>query len=270
MSSMLKLLTVVVLVSSVSATSLKEKVLEFERKNINPQIQVDKMEVAHEVELTKGWTAFVIDLTITMQGQTRDVKDILFTDGTVVTRELMDLTTGRSYNRVMEEYTYPILTNKYYDKKYLIAGKQGAKNKIVVFSSPGCPYCVQLMPGLIEQVKGKKDVALYYIASPSQISMAMIAAKLKGAKDVEYKIYSTLLQDRQLIALTNDIEQSIKIVSEATGVQITKEDIEAQNVKERVEAYMQLSQEAAIRATPTIFVNGKVDLARTKMQELLR
>ena len=270
MSSMLKLLIIAILASSAFASSLKEKIIEFEKQSIDPRIEVEKLEVTHEIDVVKGWKGYILDLTITMQGQTRDVKDILFSDGNVVTRELLNLSSGDSYNAMMEEYTYPTLDSRYHKKEYLIAGKHGAKNKLVVFSNPGCPHCVNLMPGLIEQVQSKDDVALYYIKSGSAISLAMLKAKQDGVKDVAKKLYSALAKDKQAIAQMRDPEKSLEFFNKVFDTQITQEQITENALQQKLQTQMHLAQEAGIKATPTIFVNGKIDRSRTKMQEVLR
>ena len=271
MSSMLKLLTVTVLLSSISlsANSLKERILEFEKGSIDPRISIDSMEIAHEVAITDGWKGYVVDLTISMQGETREVKDVLFTDGSVVTRELMNLDSGESYNAMMEELTYPKLDSRYFDEKFLIAGSSDAKNTIAVFSNPGCPHCVRLMPGLIEQVNGSSDVALYYFTSPSALSLAMAAAKTQGVEDVEKRVYSALLDDQSLAQKASDVPAAIEVVNDILGSSVKESDFGSSKVREAMDAQMKLSQEAGIKATPTIFVNGEVDKSRQKMQELL-
>jgi thiol:disulfide interchange protein DsbC len=43
----------------------------------------------------------------------------------------------------------------------MIVGDQGAKNRVIVFSDPDCPYCRKLHTEMKEIIKKRKDIAFY-------------------------------------------------------------------------------------------------------------
>jgi len=276
MSSMLKLLTLAILAAgSLYANTLQEKILEFEKKSIDPRIEILNIKVAHEVELDNEWKGFVVDIKISMQGQTRDVKDIIFSNGTLVTRELMHLS-GTSYNDMMEEYTYPTLGSEYYKKESLIAGSMDAKNKVVVFSDPLCPYCIRFAPSLIEQIKAKKDVALFYIHFPLPsheaaypLSAGLIKAASQGVKDAEYKLYKAFATNQVILQKAQEPSNAATVLNEVLGTNFTQENLSDETLTSHLEKDMELTRKAGVRGTPTVFVNGKIDKSRQKLQKLL-
>ena len=71
--------------------------------------------------------------------------------------------TGKS----MKDSVNPNLNEKYYDKSKLIAGNPNAKDKIVLFSDPLCPFCIDFAPDVINYVnKNSNKIALYYYSFP--------------------------------------------------------------------------------------------------------
>ncbi len=142
----------------------------------------------------KGWYGYIIDLDAKMAGNDIKAKDIVFSNGDLIAPELFDIKTGMSLKDLMK----PTLTKNYYDEKHLIAGNPNAKDKIVVFSDPLCPFCMDYIPDVISHVKRNKDsIALYYYHFPllklhpaaAALSKLMTVGKEKGIKDIELKVY---------------------------------------------------------------------------------
>ena len=96
-------------------------------------------------------------------------KIFFFSDGKYIALELIDSETGKS----LKDLVTPNLTEKYYDKSKLIAGNHNAKDKIVIFSDPLCPFCKDYVPDVIKYVNKNSDtIALYYYNFPLMIHPA--------------------------------------------------------------------------------------------------
>merc|ERR1711879_832265 len=142
----------------------------------------------------KGWYGYIIDLEASMAGKTVKAKDVVFSNGELIAPELFDIKTGMPLKDLMK----PKLTSNYYDKTKLISGNHNAKDKIVVFSDPLCPFCMDYVPDVINHVnRNKNSIALYYYHFPllrihpasGPLSSLMEIAKAKGIKEVELKVY---------------------------------------------------------------------------------
>ena len=146
--------------SFLNAASLEEKVLEFEENRFskNPRIEVIDVSIFMKKELAlKDWYGFIVNVEAKMAGKQIKAKDIVFTNGKVVSSELFDLKTGAS----LKDFMVPDLTEKYYDKSKLIAGNHNAKDNIVVFSDPLCPFCMDYVPDVIKHVKKYEDKMMF-------------------------------------------------------------------------------------------------------------
>lgn len=137
---------------SLYASTIENKIIKFEndRFSKNTRIEVQTISVVMKKSLpVKGWYGFIVEIEALMAGKNVKAKDIVFSDGKIVSSELFDLDTSKSYKDLMN----PTLSSKYYDKSKLIAGTHNAKDKIVVFSDPLCPFCIDFLPDVINYVK---------------------------------------------------------------------------------------------------------------------
>ena len=173
----LKLLTITTLLStSLFATQkIDEAILKFEQAKISSllqrqQITLDAISIALKKDLKQdNWYGYIFNLTFTVKGKQVTQKDTLFTNGVLMTPDLVDIKTQRSFKGIL----YPTLGKKFYDKEHLIAGNEKGKNKIVVFSDPLCPFCIAAIPDIIKHVKKyPQNTALYYYHFPLQMHPA--------------------------------------------------------------------------------------------------
>jgi len=198
MSLMLKLLTTsILLTSSLVATTLDSSALAFEKKRFskNSRIKIKSVTIYLKKETAvKGWYGYVFNIKANV-GKEKNIvaKDIIFTNGIVAAPDLIDMKTGKS----LKNYLNPKLSSKYYNKEHLIAGNENAKNRLVIFSDPLCPFCIDYVPEVIKYVKkNHNNIALYYYHFPllrlhpvaDTITKAMDAAKKMGIKDVVLKV----------------------------------------------------------------------------------
>ena len=152
-----KLATAVALVSASLATSLfaskavDDKVIAYEKQRFltNQGLKLQEVNISTKEALpVKGWYGYVLQIKANVPG--RGIvggQDMLFSNGEAVTMELIDMKSGNSFKELLT----PKVSIKYYKKDHLIAGNSDAKNQVVVFSDPLCPYCQQTIPGMIEK-----------------------------------------------------------------------------------------------------------------------
>lgn len=277
MSSMLKLLSITALTaSSLLATPAVDKVVtDFQNKRLgsNPQIKLEGLSIFIKKELPNGWYGYVYDIKANVNGQMMDVKDTIFSDGKMVTPELLDISNGRTYKDLLT----PTLTNDYYKDSHLIAGNKNAKNKVVVFSDPLCKFCIEYIPMMLRDVAKAKDIALYYYHFPllrihpaaDVVTRAMIVAKKQGIKDIEKKIYEADLLDN--ISTKEENEQVIlDAVNQILKTKITLAQINDKKVKQELEGDMKKADDMMVGGTPTIFVNGVMDRNRQVFEGLVK
>ena len=279
---MLKLLMMISLLgtSVFASTKTDELILKYEKKRVSSvlkrqKIKLDKISIALKKDLKyKGWYGYAFNLSFKVKGKAINRKDFIFTDGTLIAPDLINLKTKRSFKDIM----YPELTSKYYDKSFLIAGNKTAKHKIVVFSDPLCPNCTDLMPELIKVVKANpKILSLYYIHMPlnmhptaKTLVKASILAHKKGMKDIDYKVYTAEFENDFDAYEEKNHEKVLKIFNKKFKTNFTMKQINDPKIKQKLQNDLKMADEAFVNGTPTVFFDGVIDKSRTKYEKYLK
>jgi len=272
---MLKLLMIagVLAITSCGAKEtekLDDKVMKFEKRRIvsTTNLKIKKMTVHSKKQLPlKGWTGYLLNLELMSPKGDFTTKDTLYTDGSVVVMDLYDIKTATNY----KEFMAPLLSDEYYTKEHLIVGKLSYKHKVVVFSDPLCPACIPYMPGLIDEIKAKKDTALYYIHLPLQslhpaamtVAKAMIKLHKDGKiKELTKKIYQANFQT-EFDSKQTDEKKILDGVNKKLGTKLTLKDINTKAIQDRLDEELSIADDMGIQGTPTIYVDGKQDRTRS-------
>ncbi|MGB1227397.1 MAG: DsbA family protein [Poseidonibacter sp.] len=276
MKNVSKVLTLAVLLtSSLFANVSDDNVIKFEKKRIsqNPNLEVKNISINTKKELPiKGWYGYVLDVEAKIDDKVVNAKDILFSDGRYISLDLLDSTNGKS----LKDLVTPSLSSKYYDKTKLIAGNHNAKDKIVIFSDPLCPFCMDYVPDVINHVNENKDsIALYYYHFPllrihpaaGPLSKLIDLGKQKGIKDIELKVYKADW-DKYFDSKETDSKKIIEGFNKEFNTSFTQDDISSIELLELIENDMQMGEEVMVQGTPTIFVNGEKDTMKTKFKQL--
>jgi len=276
MNKLSKILSLSVLLSAtLYANSGDDVVVNFEKTRVaqNPNVKVNDVKVNTKKELPlSGWNGYILDVQANVQGKEINVKDILFSDGKYIALDLIDSKTGKS----LKDVVTPNLTAKYYDKSKLIAGNHNAKDKIVIFSDPLCPFCIDYVPDVINYVnKNSDNVALYYYHFPliglhpaaAPLAKIIEVAKSKGLKDVELKTYQ-INWEPYFTAKSTDEKKILEAFNKEFKTDIKLEEINTKEVNENLQKDMLMGEEVMVQGTPTIFVNGVKDSSRQKYETL--
>jgi thiol:disulfide interchange protein DsbC len=271
-----KVLTLAVLLTtSLFASVSDENVLKFEKERIsqNPNVKLENVSINTKKELpVKGWYGYIIDVEATVENKTVNAKDIVFSDGRYISLDLIDSENGRS----LKDLVTPSLTAKYYNKEKLIAGNHKAKDKIVIFSDPLCPFCMDYVPDVINHVNENKDsIALYYYHFPllrlhpaaGPLSKLMELGKEKGIKDIELKVYKADW-DEHFSSKESDEKKIILGFNKVFKTSFTQDDLSSIKLTDLIEEDMKMGEDVMVQGTPTIFVNGEKDTMKTKFKKL--
>ena len=274
MNKFSKILSVSVLIASSLYASNEENIVNFEKKRIaqNPNVEVKSIKINTKKELPlNGWYGYILDVEANVQGRSINAKDILFSDGKYISLELIDSETGKS----LKDLVTPNLADKYHDESKLIAGNHKAKDKIVIFSDPLCPFCQDYIPDVIKYVKKNSDaIALYYYNFPLSIHPAAIPlsklaeiAKHKGIKDADLKVYETnweIYFDEK----TTDEKKILEAFNKEFKTSIKLEELSDKNISAIIEKDIAMGEDVMVQGTPTIFVNKVKDSSRIKYETL--
>lgn len=263
-----KKISVAVALSTLIAGSLfanDDIVLDFEKKRMaqNPNVKIKSIKLNSKKELDEvnSWSGYIFDIEAVIQGKDIKAKDILFSDGKVVAPDLIDAKTGKS----LKDSVTPAMTEKYYDKTRLIAGNHDAKDKVVVFSDPLCPFCQDYIPDIISKVEANsKNIALYYYAFPlTQIHPASLPlSKLidiaveKGVKDATIKAYKTDWEE-YFDPKSEDSAKILEAFNKVLGTDIKIADLNKKEINAKLEKDIQMGDDLMVSGTPTLYVNGK-------------
>lgn len=263
------------LMSTSLFANIDDEIVNFEKKRLskNPNVKILDVEVHSKKPLLQtNWTGYILNVKGEVQGKGIEVKDILFSDGKIVATELYDLKTAKA----LKSLVTPDITPEYYKEEKLIAGNHNGKNKIVVFSDPLCPYCMDLIPSIIEFVKeNSEDIGLYYYHYPLVQShpAALVLSKLidvaneKNIEDIEYKVYKADWEEYFKDEETNPVV-ILNAFNEEFKTDIKLAEIMDKKVDMAIATNMKMADNLMITGTPTVYVNGKKDLKREFFETL--
>ena len=273
MNKFSKILSVSILLTA-SLYADDNAIIEFEKKRIsqNPNVQIKDVKINTKKELPlAGWSGYILDVEANVQGKVINAKDILFSDGKYISLELYDVTNGKS----LKDLVTPNLTDKYHDESKLIAGSHKAKDKIVIFSDPLCPFCRDYLPDVIKYVKKNSDtMALYYYNFPLSIHPAAIPlsklaeiAKHKGIKDADLKVYETNWEP-YFDEKTTDEKKILEAFNKEFKTSIKIEELSSKDINAIIEKDLAMGDEVMVAGTPTIFINKVKDTSKLKYETL--
>jgi len=260
--------------TSLSAIAIDSDIIEFEKKRFasNKQIELKNVQLYFKQELAqKDWYAYILNIDANYQGKPVKFKDIVFSNGLVVAPELLDIKTGNS----LKDTVVPTLSAKYYNKANLLLGNENAKDKIVVFSDPLCPFCMDYIPDVIKHVKQNEGkVVLYYYHFPllqihpasQALTKLMDVALEMGVKDIVLRTYMANW-DVYFTEKESDEKKILEAFNKEFNLNITLAQIQDKKIEDKILNDISMGEDVLVQGTPTIFINGQYDKAKTKFLE---
>ena len=281
-SLMLKLLTILITLSSYSLleaatdNELDAKVTTFLQKSIAPNdnYTFDKVEILKKEAMKEmpEWMVYFIriDLNLTKQaGKKLSVNDIIFTNGAILSKDFSDLKSGRS---IKGSYSLDIDASAY-NKEHLLAGHLNAPHKIVVFSDPLCPFCMDFLPEVIADVEANPETfALFYYhfplnihpASPTLVK-AMILAEEQGDHEIVKKVYKEFLDIKE-----SDEKVILELFNKALKKNFTVDQINQASILQKLVSDEALANALMVNGTPTVYLDGKKDDTKRNYRKLMK
>jgi protein-disulfide isomerase len=280
---MSKLLTIIALLSNLAlyaasnpSETMDQNVLKFLKQAIAPNenYTFDKVVILKKEPLSEisGWMVYFVRIDLHLskqQGQNVSVNDIIFTNGTLMSKDFNALSNGRSIKGRFSLDMDP----KAYNKEHLLAGNFDAPHKIVVFSDPLCPFCMDFVPEVLADVlKHPETFALFYYHFPLTIHpasatlvKAMLLAEEKGDKMIAQKVYKAYLDIEE-----KDEQKILDIFNNTFQKNFTLEEINKPSIVKRVAEDMALASALMVNGTPTIYFDGKKDDTKHAYKALMK
>lgn len=245
------------------------KVVSFIKKSIREGVKVHDIEVVKLKPLEDGWYSVVVSIDI--EGAPKRVEEVFLTNGKYITNRMFNIDDMRNYNAIARARCNETHDVSLYDPKNLIYGSETSAKKVVVFSDPLCPVCVEFMAELSERLTGDQDMAVYYYPIPLK-SLHPYSEKLVGLVEKYKKQKQNNKADWQLYKALNDNKALYRLAMQGKMDAVMKQvfDVDQEELSGIRSDDRSIHNEAAakrlnVSATPTVYVNGELDYDRSKI-----
>ncbi len=240
----------------------------------NPQIKVKGVELIEKRPLKnlKNWTAYLFVMDLVIRGKEDKYPETILVNEKegLVSMDLYDF----KNHKLIKNDIRPKMDASYYDKSHLVAGKEDAKHKIVVFSDPQCPFCQRYVPPIYDAVKKHPDTfALYYYHMPLTrihpvsgiLTRVMEVLQKQGKMDDAMKMYKLNINIRE----TNETKV-LAAIKKQFNLDIKKEDIDKEEIKKAIASDKDKGNHIMLRGTPTIYIDGEFQKDPKSYQKYLK
>ena len=257
-----------------SSMPTNKQLLKYIKRNIvkNPQVKVKGIKVI-ETKTHKalpGWNVLLTNMDLEYQGKDIKVPETIFVKDGLATGHLVNLKNGHDYREDIK----PTVPASMYDDAHLLFGNKDAAHKILVFSDPMCPFCQEVVPGIMKAAKEHPDkTALYYYHLPllrihpvsGILTRVMHLAQQEGKKDVVEKMYSLKIDPR-----TTDMTKVLAKVKEHTGYSVSATKVDDNATKAALKADEDAAAKLMVAGTPTVYIDGEWDKMRDGYKKLIK
>lgn len=216
-----------------------------------------KVDILKKMDSPAGYFFLKLTFIDKMTGKAAGEQN-MFSDGKFIVQDFLEAKTMDSLGKSL---AFAYTPKVYIDLTKLspVLGKPGAKNVIVEVTDFQCPFCVQANDYLHKKLKNRNDVVLYIMHLPlRQIHpRAEILAKVFEAGLLMNQNFLNDLYDKANGDLT-EVEIIDKYAKKTTNPEEFKEHIASKAVADKVQASEEQSLALNVRATPAMFINGKL------------
>ncbi|MEY3001949.1 MAG: hypothetical protein RLZZ428_324 [Pseudomonadota bacterium] len=277
MSLMSKLsMSIVLMGVALNATAIPDHKLlvKYVKRTIvkNPEVTVKGVTVLESKTNPKlpGWTILLTTMDLEFQKKLLHVPEMMFAKDGLITGHLVDLKTGNDYRDEIK----PTVPSSYYDNGHLLVGNQNATHKILVFSDPQCPFCQEVVPGIIKAAKADPQrFVVYYYHLPllrlhpvsDMLTRVMHVAQSEGRSDVVEKIYSLKIDPEE-----TDIKTILAAVKAHTGYVANEAKVNDPKVRAAMQADEDAAAKMMVAGTPTVYIDGEWDKMRDGYKKLIK
>ncbi len=229
----------------------------FKNRGINVKVLLDKPIPDKNIKLP-GYRFVTIKIWKGKRSQTLS----FFTDGNYIIRDFE--IAGRPMN-LIENFQSEYLVYKVpVSNDEIVFGSPNAKVKVVLFGDFECPFCKRTLLFLLEKYKNNKDVVLYFKHYPlpfhryaklfSRIYEAGKHVNVNLAEFIEKLNYKRGEKEEEL---KKQILEKVKNLIPSEKWDDFVKYIDNKEIMKKIEKNMTQGNELGVRATPTVFINGK-------------
>ena len=242
------------------------------KKRHTPVTHIETLS-SYSIHGANGWEVYFLSLDTNVKvgrsTKKRTLSQIAFTKGNKLAFSLKDKS-GQDYKKILK----PKVPMEAYDDEHLVAGNRSAKHKILILSDPFCPYCQEITPKLIDDVKANPTIfALYYYHLPllrihpasDTATRAMLIFQKRGEIEHLKEMYHLVVNPREINA-----DVVLKAIKDKTGVQIKRVQIYTDEVNRALAVDKKLKKRLMVTGTPTIFIDGMWDPTRKAYKNYLK
>lgn len=135
-------------------------------------------------------------------------------------------------------------------------GNPDAKNVIVEFFDPRCPYCKKVLPELIQLVKDDKNVKVIFKVVPILGENSVLQAKAitAAARQNGYVVMMKAIMDSKE-EITEDTIKTIATQQKLDGDRLIQ-DMKAASITQALEDNVKLLRDLGIDGTPALVINA--------------
>jgi len=258
---------------ALSANVSDSELIKYFKKYIvkNPSVKVTGVEVldVRKIPEHPGWEVYLTNMKLHFKDKDVSAPQVVFVNGSLFSPMLIDIKRGINYGKELK----PKVPVSLYDDAHLLFGNKDAKHKILVFSDPQCPFCMEVVPEIMKAAREHPEtLALYYYHLPLMrihpvsgiLVRVMHVAQEKGQNDVVEKLYSLKINPRE-----TNVDKVLAAVKKHSGFSVTKAEIDAPEVKAAIKGDEEASARMMVSGTPTVYVDGEWDKGRGKYKSLL-
>ena len=277
MSLMSKLLTSTLIASiALNAGSVPDNktLVKYVKRNVvkNPQVKVKGITVL-ETKTHKdlpGWTVILATMNLNYQKKDINAPEMMFVKDGLITSHLINQKTGNDYRNEIK----PTVPKSMYNKEHLLFGNKDAKHKVLIFSDPQCPFCMEIVPEIFRAAKANPTkLAVYYYHLPllklhpvaDVLTRVMHVAQHEGKNDMVEKLYSLKINARE-----TDVKKILAAVKKHANYTVTPAQIDAKSVKAAIKADKDAAGKMMVAGTPTIYIDGEWDKMRDGYKKLIK
>ncbi len=274
MSLMLKLSTLTV--ATTLLLSAEFNLEEYVKKDLvkNPNVKVNSVKLLEKRDIKDhpNWKIYMFVMDLDVKGKKDRYPETIFVnekDG-LTSMSLYDMKNHKPIGKDVR----PNLSDAYYQDSHLIAGKKDAEHKLVVFSDPQCPFCIQNVPQIYKDVKANPDkFALYYYHMPllrihpvsDTLTKVMEVLQKEGRIDDAMKMYSL-----KISPMERNEDKILAEIKKQLNIDVKKEDINKPEIKEQIRKDMNMAIDVMLKGTPTVYIDGKFDPEVTSYKKFLK
>jgi len=206
---MIKKIGLLALTASLSFASTNVEVVNFLKKQIPPQILSSlKIKVLKRAKISNSNMESVV---LEIKSPKRTDKVTFFTDGRFIMKDIIDLKTGESYAKKLQEKELKIALKSEKNENFVYLGDK-KKPLITIFSDPECPYCRKEIAKLAKILE-KNSVRMIFTPVHRRTSLAK--------SHLIYKITKTQKTDAEKVAtIQKYFDKNVKMDVNVTNAEV--------------------------------------------------